>query len=220
MSNPGEWTAPDGRVLRDTNFEYAIAYGRATADVAERALASAERIELTPFLVRSKPVQLRLDNPVYKLGRTTGVLRRDAFLWTGDPDRRGDPVKGPTKEPIALETEVGYLRLGDLHVAAIPGELYPELVYGQFQDPAEPNADFPEAPLERPVASILPGPKFMLFGLANDEVGYIIPKRQWDDRPPYAYGKDDGQYGEINSVGPDAAPTLMQALEAAVRDAG
>ncbi|MCH5372356.1 MAG: hypothetical protein JJ992_00140, partial [Planctomycetes bacterium] len=41
-----------------------------------------------------------------------------------------------------------YLRLGELDVAAIPGELYPELVYGEFQDPVDPGADFPDAPLE------------------------------------------------------------------------
>ena len=25
----------------------------------------------------------------------------------------------------------------------------------------------------------------MIIGLANDELGYIIPKRQWDEKPPF-----------------------------------
>jgi hypothetical protein len=56
--------------------------------------------------------------------------------------------------------------------------------------------------------------------LANDELGYIIPKRQWDKAAPYAYGKEAGQYGEINSCSPDAAPILMEALKRRVEEAG
>ena len=91
-----------------------------------------------------------------------------------------------------VESEVAYLKLGELHLAAIPGELYPELVYGKFQDPVDPGADFLDAPLETPVMKILPGDKTMLIGLANDAVGYIVPKRQWDVAAPYAYGRNFG----------------------------
>jgi len=52
----------------------------------------------------------------------------------------------------------------------------------------------------------------MMFGLANDEIGYIIPRRQWDRLPPFAYGRNSSQYGEINSCGPDTAPILMRML--------
>lgn len=45
----------------------------------------------------------------------------------------------------------------------------------------------------------------LLMGLANDEIGYIIPKRQWDEKPPFCYGLKKSQYGEINSLGPDTA---------------
>jgi hypothetical protein len=149
------------------------------------------------------------------------VLRRDGRRWTGNGEELGDPLgaQESAERVMAIETEVAYLRLGELHVAAIPGELYPELVYGQFQTPAEPNADFPDAPLEQPVAKIMPGPKWMLLGLANDEVGYIIPKRQWDQAPPFAYGRAKSQYGEINSCGSEVAPILMQALANRVREA-
>ncbi len=54
--------------------------------------------------------------------------------------------------------------------------------------------------------------RWLLLGLANDELGYIIPKRQWDLKAPYAYGRDKPQYGEVNSCGPDVAPRLMQGL--------
>src|SRR5204862_7376346 len=115
--------------------------------------------------------------------------------------------------------ELAYLRLGDLHVACIPGELYPELVYGKFQEPVEPGADFAEAPLEPSIASLMPGPKWLLIGLANDELGYIIPKRQWDKSPPHAYRRDAAQYGENNCCGPEDAPIILAALNPLVEEA-
>ena len=66
----------------------------------------------------------------------------------------------------------------------------------------------------------LPGEKLLVFGLANDEIGYIIPKRQWDRKSPYCYGRKKSQYGEINSCGPDVAPIIMKALADRVREAG
>ena len=39
-------------------------------------------------------------------------------------------------KPGAIRTEVGYLKLGELEVAIIPGEIYPELVLGKVQDPS------------------------------------------------------------------------------------
>ena len=111
------------------------------------------------------------------------------------------------------KTEVGWLRLGDLEAAAIPGEIYPELVLDKVQDPADPGADFPEAPIEPAIYKQMRGPHRILIGLANDEVGYIIPKRQWDEKPPFCYGRKKAQYGEENSVGPETAPILCRAFK-------
>jgi hypothetical protein len=58
----------------------------------------------------------------------------------------------------------------------------------------------------------------MLLGLANDEIGYMIPKRQWDQRAPYAYGRSRSQYGEVNSCGPDVAPAIMHSFQLRVRE--
>jgi hypothetical protein len=65
----------------------------------------------------------------------------------------------------------------------------------------------------------LPGKKILVLGLANDEVGYIVPKRQWDVVAPFAYGRKSSQYGERNSVGPETARMLMEALEDRVNEA-
>ncbi len=63
-----------------------------------------------------------------------------------------------------------------------------------------------------PLRALMPGRVKFVFGLANDEIGYIIPKSEWDRKPPYLYGAKHGVYGEINSVGPETAPRLHGAL--------
>jgi hypothetical protein len=112
-----------------------------------------------------------------------------------------------------VKTEIGRLRLGDLDIAAIPGEIYPELILDKVQDPADPGADFPDAPIEPAIYKQLRGSHRMIIGLANDELGYIIPKRQWDEKPPFCYGRKSAQYGEMNSLGPETAPLLCKAFK-------
>jgi hypothetical protein len=209
-----------GKVLDEGDFEYTRLYGEAVADLATKSLGTTAPVQLTPFAISSKPIAVPVTNLVYRLARVAKILRRDGRVWEGDFQKLGEIVtEDNIDKPTAVESEVAYLRLGDIHVASIPGELYPELIYGKFQEPAEPNADFPDSPLEPTVESILPSKKWLLFGLANDEIGYIIPRRQWDSVSPYAYGRTTSQYGEINSCGPDVAPIIMQALKLRVEEA-
>jgi hypothetical protein len=213
MTNPEEFTTPGNAVVQAGSFAFAEAYGEAVARVFDQALASAEILELSPLAASAAPVFVPLANPGYRQGRALGVLTRQAFEWTGRADSAGMRLPDSQVEgDIALETEVAYIRAGELHIAGIPGELYPELVYGEYQAPAEPNADFPDVPTEPPVIATLPGERALILGMANDEIGYIIPKRQWDDVAPFAYGRSEKQYGEVNSVGPEAAPIIMEAL--------
>jgi hypothetical protein len=223
----GLMAPPDGRIhdaegkeLLEGDFEYARVYGEEVATLATKAAAAAEPIELAPFFVSAKPIAVPVENRLYKAARAVGVLQRDGIPWTGDFEQVGQPVDPNSGERFAaVESEVAYLRLGELHVACLPGEVYPELLHGKFQDPADPNADFADAPLEPAVADLMPGKHWLVIGLANDELGYIIPKRQWDSAAPYAYGREKSQYGEINSCGPDVAPILMEALKRRVEAA-
>jgi hypothetical protein len=202
-----------GKVLADGTWEKTERYGQLVGQLADRALEGAKALRLTPFAVRSREVFVPMDNKAYLLGRQLGVLRRQAFLWTGDPTQAEPVDQKVFDKPLCIRTEVAWLRLGELDVAAIPGEIYPELVLDQVQDPADPAADFPTAPVEPAIYKQLRGPYRMLVGLANDEIGYIIPKRQWDEKAPFCYGRTKAQYGEINSVSPAAAPILCRAFQ-------
>lgn len=209
----------DGRPLQEGDFEYARRYGIAVADLAQKAIEAAEPLSLNGLVVRSRTLALPVTNPVYLAARGLGIMKREGVVWTGDPYDLSQPVTAANaNQPAAIVSEVACLRLGELYIACIPGELYPEAVYGEYQEPVEPNVDFPDAPLEPPVAETLPGERILIFGLANDEVGYIVPKRQWDDAPPFAYGRETKQYGEVNSLGPETCPILMRALVDVVAD--
>jgi hypothetical protein len=202
-----------GELLKEGDFEYVRRYGEEIANLAERALESARPISLTPFVVSAAPVGIPTTNELYRWARLLGIVRRDAYAWNGAGAALGEPLREVQSHGVAaIETEVACLRLGELYILAVPGELYPELVDGKVENPPQPGADFPDAPPEPSVQEIVPSDLWMLFGLANDEIGYIMPQRQWDRRPPYAYRRTSPQYGEINSCGPDVAPLIMAAL--------
>jgi hypothetical protein len=206
-----------GKVLDDGTFEKTERYGELLAEVAERARKAARPVKLTPLRVRSRLLFLPLDNKLFLLARQLGVVNREAFLWTGDPYKAEPAKEVKADKPLCTRTEIAWLRLGDLDIAAIPGEIYPELVLDKVQDPADAAADFPDAPIEPAIYKQLRGPHRMLIGLAGDEIGYIIPKRQWDEKPPFCYGRKKAQYGEVNSLGPNTAPLLCRAFQELVR---
>ena len=135
----------DGNEIKDGSFDYARRYGEEIANLADKAFAAAEPIELTPFVVSAKAITVPVENSYYKTARALGVLQREGIPWTGNFEEVLPPQSPDAGEKLAaVESEVAYLRLGDLHVVGIPGEIYPELVYGKFQEPADPGADEPQ----------------------------------------------------------------------------
>jgi hypothetical protein len=206
-----------GEDLSAITWERNEEFGRQVARVADRAIKDAKPVSLTPFDVRRKEVHLPVANELYKIGWRVGVLDRTFYVWEKDPYPANAVETKDLTKPGAVRTEIGYLKLGELEVAVIPGEIYPELVLGKVQDPVDPGADFPDAPIEPSIYGQLTGKYKMLIGLGNDEIGYILPKRQWDAKPPYCYGRKKDQYGEENSVGPDTGPILCQAFKELVK---
>lgn len=194
----------DGRQLASDSFELARAVGERAADAAIRALAAGRSSGSSALEHRSARVFLPLENRLFRLAAFLGVLQRPLFS-------AGRPAT--TLFGDDLETEVGYLRLGDAEVLLVPAEIYPELVLGGIEDPQEPGADFPGAPRERALFTLLRSEYRLVFGLANDEIGYVIPRSQWDAAKPFAYGRASDQYGEVNSVGPATAARLAEAFE-------
>jgi hypothetical protein len=203
----------NGNEMKDGTFEKCEAFGVAVGKLGEKAVESAVTAKLVPFTVRTKAVLTPVDNGLYRVAWQMGVFKRPLYVWEGNSYPAEFKEGKDVTKPVALKTEVGYLKLGELEVAAIPGEIYPELVLDKIQEPVDPGADFPNAPKEPAVYTQMKAKHKMLIGLANDEIGYIIPKRQWDEQKPFCYGRKDAQYGEVNSCGPDVAMALCAAFK-------
>jgi hypothetical protein len=146
-----------------------------------------------PIGIEVRTLDLPLRNPGFLLASMLGLLDRGHSRW------------------LHFRTEVGLLRLGDVSMACIPGEVYPEIVNGGIV--RAPGGDYDIEPLEvPPLRELMPGRVKFILGLANDEIGYILPKSEWDTEPPHLFGAEGAPYGEVNSVGPDTAWILHQAL--------
>jgi len=146
-----------------------------------------------PISIHARTITVSLDNKGYLAASLLGLVDRGHVKWR------------------KLRTEVALLTAGDASIVCVPGEIYPEIVNGGIEKPA--GADFQIEPVEvPPLRELMPGRVKFVFGLANDEIGYIIPKSQWDQKSPYTYDAKHAPYGEINSIGPDAAGQIHAAL--------
>ena len=109
-------------------------------------------------------------------------------------------------------SEVAGIRFGPATWLSIPGEIYPEIVFGGVEAP--PGQDFAIEPVETPpLQDFMTGTYHYYIGLSNDEVGYIVPKSEWDNQEPWLYLDEDDTYGEENSLGPETAPLLYSGLK-------
>ena len=106
---------------------------------------------------------------------------------------------------------MAWLKIGQATLTAIPGELYPEIAVGGIENPE--GADFAIDPIEvPPLRDALHGRVNLMVNLANDAIGYIIPKSEWDREAPWIYGESEETYGEIVSLGEETGPTLHRHL--------
>lgn len=183
--------------FRDTSwvkptFDKAKAQGQKLAMLALSALLAPDTsFDRAHISVRAKTINLPLANTMFRLASGLGVLDFGMTGW------------------FKTRSEVAVFKLGPVTFLAMPGEMYPEIVNGGVEAPD--GQDFKISPIESPsLREMMPGDYKFVIGLANDEIGYIVPKSQWDVEPPFTYGRESAQYGEENSLGPETAPLLYK----------
>jgi len=206
---------PSGAPLPDESFEKAERLGGLVAEEALRALAEDGEDATLDGRLRwqAREVLLPFDNLEMTAAVMMGLLPRQAY------DERGREAE-PALYGRFVRTEVAVIELGALQIATAPGEMYPESALvgpaGEtfYQQPQDPGADFQGAPCEAPLESRLrPDAVRVVLGLANDELGYLVPRCQFDREAPYAYGRDEPQYGEGFAVSPETTPLLFEAYQ-------
>jgi hypothetical protein len=185
-----------GETFQKQSPEKMIAQGRA---LAKATLETLHDSSLTVYSkadgmqIRAKSLELKMDNGLFHLAAFLGIFDRGFTKWKH------------------IRSEVAAWTLGPATFVHVPGELYPEILHGGIESPE--GGDFGINPVEIPaIQSRIPGQYKFFGGISNDMIGYIVPKSQWDVKPPFTYGYKNRPYGEINSLGPETAPTIHKAV--------
>lgn len=181
-----------GQTYTDPGFDKASAQGYQIAYQALQTMSlPSDSLEFGNIEISARTLELPLENNVFRIGAALGILKRGFSKWNH------------------VKTEIAYVTLGPASFLTYPGEVYPELINGNIDSPQ--GQDFTTGPVEIPVArNMMKGNFKFIVGLGNDEIGYIIPKSQWDEKEPFTYGNEEPPYGEIISLGPDTSPILHQ----------
>jgi hypothetical protein len=205
-----------GNLLENYTFEKSFRLGEIVAETALEALENGEDITADGRLeFRRRFFFVPVDNTEIAMAALARMIWRTPYDEHG-VEREVDEIM---VIDMHLRTQVTVINLGEAQIATVPGELYPELALvgpngeALTQDPLDPNADFYPTPCEEPIYRFMrETPYRIILGLANDEVGYIIPKCQWDAYEPWTNGETESPYGEAVSPGPEMAPILTQVL--------
>lgn len=196
----------DYRAAKSLGYEFA----RLILEAEESAT------EVAPVInVRMAECTVPLDNGLLQLGATAQLLGTTTVY--DDKATSG----------YSIITEVGYVELGtDIVMLTVPGELIPQLVYGNVVDKTEAylGTDW-EIDC---TAKLLKGKKVLVMGLCNDAIGYIIPDNDyapfiadslWDsDLGEKLFGTPHRHYEETLTTGSKAASSVMTALNAVVNE--
>ena len=178
----------DGQTYLHPSKDKVKALGESLALLALRAAKAARPLNSPKLQVSTKTIELPLTNKGFKLLMAAKVLDR-----------------GLTHFYQAILSDLTLIRIGPLALLTIPGELYPEVFHGGVEFPEEGDYKAPLKPNHVPLEKLMAGDPALLVGLAGGFLGYFIPKSQWDVEAPYTYGRKKPPYGEVVSIGPDAA---------------
>lgn len=182
------------QLIMEESAEKVEAQGLALAKITfETMQAGMLEVRQGSISLRAKTLELAMDNNLFRLAAWIGIFDRGFTRWGH------------------IRSEVAAWTLGPASFVHVPGELYPEILNGGVESPT--GADFGIDPVEVPsIRSQMPGRIRFFSGMANDMIGYIVPKSQWDEKHPFTYERDRAPYGEVNSLGPNTAPTIHAAV--------
>lgn len=195
--NRDESTIPDYNP-DEGRIEHTKKFGKA---IAKDILAITVETEIEPiFNIRYREILLPVDNPILlfaaKCGAFDNIVRRDGLKYN-------------------VLTEIGYMELGkNLAFAIVPGELAAEIAYGGTlsADTAWSGKDWTYPSMENIVkANRGENKKLLVLGLANDQIGYIIPD---NDYMPMIH--EDSKSLELVSLGKNTASKLITEFGAMV----
>lgn len=108
---------------------------------------------------------------------------------------------------LAMKSELTYLKIGDQRVLLLPGESFPETVYGGYASADVSATGQPANINPRPLCEIAGDDDLLVFGNTNDMTGYVVPPNDFVLHPTQPYlstARDrfnNRHYHETNSLG-------------------
>ncbi len=175
--------------------------------LADYALSITNEIELKPNVsIIRQEFYCPVDNSLLTLASMLGIISAKKYSL---PSKKGK---------MALKTEISYMEIDALKILLLPGELFPELAYGGYLNAGESATGKPESANPPPLIETVGDKNLMIIGLANDEIGYIIPPNDFylDQAKPYisdGYDRHSRKhYEETNSMGPQTAQYISDTL--------
>ena len=201
-------TVEDYRAAKTLGYEFA----RLIIEGEENA------VEVAPLLnVRMSEVKVNLDIGLLQLGATSQLL---GFTTVKDSE---------SQSGYSIITEVGYIELGtDIVMLTVPGELVPQLVFGNVVDKTEAYLG-KDWEIECTADIIGEDKTVLVMGLCNDAIGYIVPDNDyapfiadslWNtDMGEKLWGEYHRHYEEMLSAGSTAGSSIMTALNDLAKDA-
>lgn len=180
--------------------------------------AQADAKPVEPMLnVKMAEVTVPMDYGLIELGAVSGLLGTTTVRDKTAPSG------------YSVITEVGYLELGtDIVMLTVPGELVPQLVYGEVVDKTESYLG-EDWELDITADLIGEGKTVLVMGLCNDALGYIVPDNDyapfiadslWNtDLGEKLFGPAQRHYEEMLSTGSKAGSTIIGAVNSLAEEA-
>lgn len=197
------------------DYDEAKMLGYEFARIIIEAEEKAKPVE--PMLnVKMAEVKVPLEYGLLELGTVSGLLGMTAVRDKSAPSG------------YSIISEVGYLEIGtDLVMLTVPGELVPQLVYGNVVDKTQSYLG-KDWELEYTCDLIGKDKTVLVMGLCNDAIGYIVPD---NDYAPFIadslwntelgeklWGEPQRHYEEMLSTGSTAGSAVIGALNAIVKE--
>ena len=119
---------------------------------------------------------------------------------------------------LSVRSALNYFDIGGVHILSVPGEMFPELAYGGYleEDIASGGSS---AQNPTPLLEIANDPDLVMFGLGDDELGYIIPPNDYfldEKRPYFTNGHDQHgrkHYEETVCLGKNTAQAVADTFK-------
>lgn len=176
--------------------------------LADYALSIIDEKKLEPLVnFARKEFYADVENPVLTIACDIGLLTADKFASEDAPNF------------WCLKSEISYFEIGGKKMLLLPCEIFPELVFGGALSAEESGTGFGDEVNPKLLCDIVQDENILIFGLANDELGYVLPPNDFvlNEKSPYIdNGRDKHDrrhYEETNSMGPKTAAAIAQTVE-------